>query len=215
MRKINDENLRMLNRLQDIKSKYDVADLEKRRQEESVILNNISDYPFQLGPPRDQQSKKRLTSNSKVSKEYLARYNLHQINQLHNTSTDSGVETDAYTGKTRGKGFFSTKHSIEKMPSVMKSLDVTRHYNLRTPDSQIDFSKDAMKRANVNRLMDQVKKGVDIDFDTLEKLDEKSITKLQRGNIGLPSIVPHTSSNRLRSNLNEDSVNLTRSRQMN
>jgi hypothetical protein len=65
------------------------------------------------------------------------------MTQLNNTQSDFRPDTELFTGKTRGKGFFSTKNSIDHMPSVMKSLDVSRHYNHRTPESQIDFSSTA------------------------------------------------------------------------
>jgi hypothetical protein len=39
--------------------------------------------------------------------------------------------------------------------------------------------------------------GSDLDFETLERIDEKSMRYLKRSTIGLPSITPNTTTNRM------------------
>ena len=39
--------------------------------------------------------------------------------------------------------------------------------------------------------------GSDLDFETLERIDEKSMRLLKRSTIGLPSITPQTTNNRM------------------
>ena len=45
MKKIAKENLKLLNRLQDIKSSYDIGRMEDQRHKQENLLNNLCEYP--------------------------------------------------------------------------------------------------------------------------------------------------------------------------
>lgn len=45
MKKIAKENLKLLNRLQDIKSSYDIGRMEDARLKQEHMLNNLCEYP--------------------------------------------------------------------------------------------------------------------------------------------------------------------------
>jgi hypothetical protein len=83
----------------------------------------------------------------------------------------------------------------QPVPKVMRSLDpgslAETKGSFALDESSIDF-RNVSKQTSMHRLMNSIQRGVDLDFATLERMDEKSTRYLKRTNIGLPQIFPST-----------------------